>query len=166
VLTKPLGTGVVFAADARGAAPGSAVEAALASRLPPNAEPARAARDAPARAGTDVSGVGLAGHLAALLRAGGVAARVDLDALPLLPGVRELLAAGWRSSAHAQNARLDPAVRVGPADPDHPLHDLLFDPQTSGGLLLALPAAAADTLLRTLPGAARIGEVLAAEAPA
>jgi selenide,water dikinase len=157
VLTKPLGTGVVFAADARGAAPGRAVEAALVAMLRPNAEAARAAREVGARAGTDVSGFGLAGHLAALARASGARARVELDALPLLPHVRELLAAGWRSSAHGQNARLDPALEPVPADPAHPLRDLLFDPQTSGGLLLALPPAAADTLMRILPGATRIG---------
>jgi selenide,water dikinase len=159
VLTKPLGTGVVFAADMRGAAPGAVVEAALASMLRSNAEAARAAREAGARAGTDVSGFGLAGHLATMLRASGVGARVDLDALPVLPGVRELLAAGVRSTAHPQNARLDPALVLAPADGDPALRDLVFDPQTSGGLLLALEPSRAEALVRAVPGAAVVGEV-------
>ena len=160
ILTKPLGTGVVFAADAAGRAPGRVVEGAVASMLRPNAEAARAAREAGARACTDVSGFGLAGHLAALLRASGVAARVELDALPVLPGVRELLARGIRSTAHAQNATLAAEIELVPADPTHPLRDLVADPQTSGGLLFGVDPARADAVLRALPGSARIGEVL------
>jgi selenide,water dikinase len=160
ILTKPLGTGVVFAADALGRAPGLAVQAALACMLLPNAEAARAARAAGARACTDVSGFGLAGHLAVLLRASGVAARVELDALPALPGVRELLALGVRSTAHSQNAAAGAAVELAPRGADHPLRDLLFDPQTSGGLLFGVAPDRAAALLRALPGAARIGEVV------
>lgn len=166
VLTKPLGTGVVFAADARARAPGAALQAAIASALRPNDEAARVAREAGARACTDVSGFGLAGHLAVLLRTSGVAARVELDALPVLPGVRALLAEGVRSTSHAQNAALDPAVELAPAAPDHPLRDLVFDPQTSGGLVFGVDPARADAVLRALPGAARIGEVRARRAAA
>ena len=160
VLTKPLGTGVVFAADALGGAPGRVVDAAVESMLQPNAGAARAARAAGARAGTDVSGFGLAGHLTTLLRSSGVGAQVELDALPVLAGVRELLARGFRSSAHAQNAALGAALELVPPDAEHPLRDLLYDPQTSGGLLFALHPSRAEALLQSLPGAARIGRVL------
>ena len=142
ILTKPLGTGVVLAADMQGRAPGRALEATLASMLQPNLEAADAARALGARACTDVSGFGLAGHLAELLRASGVAASLDPAALPALPGALELLAAGVRSSAHAQNAVLPGAIRLPPGAASHPAYPLLFDPQTSGGLLFGTSAPA------------------------
>jgi selenide,water dikinase len=164
LLSKALGTGVVLAADALGLARGAWLQDALRSMLRPNLAAAQVARRHGASAGTDVSGFGLAGHLAALLRAGGVAARLRRDALPALPGARALLARGLRSSAHARNAQLrdvlDPGVCGGP---DASL-ELLFDPQTSGGLLFALPADRADAALAELraggdAAAACIGEV-------
>jgi selenide,water dikinase len=135
ILTKPLGTGVVLAADMQGRAPGRVLEATFASMLQPNLEAAAAARALGASACTDVSGFGLAGHLGELLRASGVAASLDLDALPALPGALELLAAGLRSSSHAQNEVLPEGLRLPPGAASHPAYPLLFDPQTSGGLL-------------------------------
>jgi selenide,water dikinase len=134
VLTKPLGTGVVLAAARAGVAPSEWVEAAYASMLRSNAPAMRILREHGARAATDVTGFGLGGHLAEMVRAGGVGARLHEGALPALPGARELLAAGWRSTAHATNVR----ARGEDGDP------LLDDPQTSGGLLAALPATAVE----------------------
>ena len=104
VLTKPLGTGVVLAADMQGRAPGRWVQAAYQSMLRATRDAAHVARAHGASASTDVSGFGLAGHLAEMLRASGAAAVLHADALPLLPGAAALLEAGVRSTFHEQNA--------------------------------------------------------------
>jgi selenide,water dikinase len=164
VLTKPLGTGVVLAADRQGRARGAWLHAAHASMLRPNAAAAELARACGAGACTDVSGFGLALHLAGLLRASGVAARLELSALPALPGALALLERGERSSFHAQNA----AAAAGLAElPSGARAELLFDPQTSGGLLFSVPAARAEEAVAELRAAgdaqaARVGSVLAA----
>ena len=162
ILTKPLGTGVVFQGDMRGLARGEWVQAALASMARSNAAAAGVAREVGASAVTDVTGFGLAGHLGQMLRASKVSAVVELGALPLLPGVAALLARGVRSTSHEQNTRGRRGIRV--AVGDHPIVDVLFDPQTSGGLLLGVRADRADEALARLraagdPGAAIIGLV-------
>jgi selenide,water dikinase len=167
VLTKPLGTGVLLAADMRGLATGRWLEAAIASMLCDNGAAARAAAAAGAHACTDVSGFGLAGHLGELLRASGCSAVLRLEQLPALPGAVALLARGLRSTYHAQNARLRERLFAAAAPDPRPVFELLFDPQTSGGLLFALPAERADAALAALDraggrGAARIGRIAAA----
>lgn len=93
--------------------------------------------DQPVHAATDVTGFGLAGHLAEMLRASGCAATVRLGDVPLYPAVSALLARGERSTFHEQNLDLVKAIAVRPGtSPD--LH-ALFDPQTAGGLLFATP---------------------------
>ncbi len=138
VLTKPLGTGVLLAADMRGLARGPWIEQAHASMLRANADAARVARAVAATAATDVSGFGLAGHVAELSRASGLVAELQLRALPALPGAKELLARGVRSTFHAQNARSCAALAAtGDAAADSAF-ELLFDPQTSGGLVFGV----------------------------
>ncbi|HEV3348427.1 MAG TPA: selenide, water dikinase SelD, partial [Methylomirabilota bacterium] len=164
VLTKPLGTGVLLQADMRGLARGAWIEACDASMLRSNRHAARAAGPLRLSAGTDVTGFGLAGHLGSMLRASKAAARLDLDALPALPGALSLLGRGVRSTAHPENAKARRAMWVEPAAARHPALDLLFDPQTSGGLLLGLPAERGDALLAAVraagdPAAAVIGVV-------
>jgi selenide,water dikinase len=164
VLTKPLGTGVLLQADMRGLARGAWIEACDASMLRSNRHAARAAGSLRPSAGTDVTGFGLAGHLGSMLRASKAAARLDLDALPALPGALSLLGRGVRSTAHPENAKARRAMWVEPAAARHPAFDLLFDPQTSGGLLLGLPAERGDALLAAVraagdPAAAVIGVV-------
>ena len=138
LLTKPLGTGVVFAADMRAEAPHEAVEAAIASMLRSNEAAARIFREHEATSCTDVTGFGLLGHLVEMLRAGGVDAELDLAAIPRLPGADALVERGFRSSLHAANAAF--AIALHGLDPDDPRAALLIDPQTSGGLLAAVPA--------------------------
>jgi len=104
------------------------------------------------RACTDVTGFGLAGHLSETLHASRVGAQLHGDAIPALPGALELLAAGWRSSFHAVNARAV-APPQSNRDSASALRELCFDPQTSGGLLAAVPAEALNAL-RTDFGAA------------
>ncbi|HZR79767.1 MAG TPA: selenide, water dikinase SelD [Candidatus Binatia bacterium] len=164
VLTKPLGTGVVLAATRAGECDAAWTASAVAAMRAPNAEAAALLGGAGVRACTDVSGFGLVGHLREMLRAGGVAARVDLAALPALPGALELLAAGWRSSADASNRALLAGASFG-SDVDQARVALACDPQTSGGLLAAVPADACASLLDALGAAgvaaAAIGEIVA-----
>jgi len=169
ILTKPLGTGVLFYADMRGWARGEWMLAAEASMIRTNAAAGRVAREQRANACTDISGFGLAGHLGEMLRASKCAAVVDLNALPLLPGAGELLARGHRSTFHPENAKARRALRVTEAAQGHPALDILFDPQTSGGLLFAVPTERADAALAALRAAgdlraAVIGEVTAPRA--
>jgi selenide,water dikinase len=165
LLTKALGTGVLWRADMLGEARGAWMEAAANAMARSNAEAGRIAREVRASACTDVTGFGLAGHLAAMLRASKACARVELDSLPLLPGVRECLARGVRSTFHPENARLARALAVDRGAPLHPVLDALFDPQTSGGLLFGVAVDQADRAIARLreagdTDAAVIGEVL------
>ncbi len=162
VLTKPLGTGVVLAADMRGLAPGRVWQATIESMLRPNADAARLALEHDVAAATDVSGFGLLGHLGEMLQASGVDAVIDVDRVPALPGALDLLARGIRSTAHEANAE---AARFTPTGSlaDGPTTDLLLDPQTSGGLLVAVSTADAASYLDALhragdPHARIIGE--------
>jgi len=161
VLTKPLGTGVVLAADMRARARGAWLRAAHASMLRANDHAAAVARRF-ARASTDVSGFGLAGHLREMLEAGGVAAELQAAALPALPGARELLALGVRSTYAAQTAEAAPPLLGG----DALTHALACDPQTSGGLLFGGAPERAEAALAALRDAgetqaAAIGRVTA-----
>ena len=137
LLTKPLGTGVVFAADMRAEASSEVVSAAIASMLDSNAAAARVFRLSGASSCTDVTGFGLLGHLVEMLRGGGVDAEIDLAAIPRLPGTDALFERGFRSSLHAANAAFGAALDG--LDPGDPRAALLFDPQTSGGLLASVP---------------------------
>ena len=145
ILTKALGTGVILAAEMAMWARGGDVAAALAAMARPQGAAARLLSPH-ARAMTDVTGFGLAGHLMGLLEASDCAARLDLGALPVLDGALDLLAQRVRSTLHAANAALRPAVTL----PEDLRAELLFDPQTAGGLLAAVPADQAPGLVAAL----------------
>jgi selenide, water dikinase len=167
ILTKPIGTGVIATALKRGAPPPEVVAAAVASMTALNATASQAALAAGVRAATDVTGFGLLGHLHRMLAASQAAARIDAAAVPLLPGAADLAAAGFVSGGtRANTARMGPVTRLDPAIPAE-LAVLLYDAQTSGGLLLAVPAPAAPALLGDLRSrgldAALIGEVTRGE---
>ncbi len=137
ILTKPLGTGVILAADARGVAPARVVEEAIAAMLL-SAAPAVACLQAHrATACTDVTGFGLLGHLLEMLRASDMDAVLDPDAIPALDGALALFGRGITSSLHADNVA---ALAALGADQEHPIAPLLIDPQTAGGLLAGVPA--------------------------
>ncbi|MFP4004158.1 MAG: selenide, water dikinase SelD [Alphaproteobacteria bacterium] len=160
ILTKPVGVGVLLAAEMEKRARGEWVIAAYESMLEPQGQ-ASAILAESAHAMTDVTGFGLAGHLLAMLDAAGVAATLDLEAVPVLEGARELSRQGVRSSLWRSNAAVADRVR-GPGDESA---DLLFDPQTGGGLLAALPPGAAARALERFVSlgspAAIIGEITA-----
>ncbi|MCB9675539.1 MAG: selenide, water dikinase SelD [Alphaproteobacteria bacterium] len=139
VLTRPLGTGVLFHADMAGRAPGRAVQAALAEMTKGNGPASRALREVEVHAATDVTGFGLGRHLAEVLQASRVSATLEVTALPAYPGVLALLASGERSTFHDENRSLLKALRVDTEAGMHPAFELLFDPQTCGGLLVATP---------------------------
>jgi selenide,water dikinase len=140
VLTKSLGTGVIFAAAMRGQARGTWIAAALTSMRQPSSAAAEALVVAGAHACTDVTGFGLAGHLAEMIRASGeVAVDLHLDALPALDGAVELFAKGFASSLQPENLRARHLIDGMDAHASHPKLPLLFDPQTAGGLLAAVP---------------------------
>lgn len=165
VLAKPLGTGVLFAAHMQLAADGRDITAAIDSMLVSNRLAAELALAYGASACTDISGFGLLGHLLEMLGEAG-AARLQLAQLPLLGGALDHLRRGVRSSMHPANAvagaRLECAAAV-----DENLVQIVFDPQTSGGLLIGVATDQAPGLLDALrrggyPQASIIGEVLAA----
>ncbi len=160
VLTKPLGTGVIFAAAMRGAARGTWIAEALASMRQPSSHAAEQFVKAGAHACTDVTGFGLAGHLTEMVRATADEVSVDLalDALPALAGAAELFAKGFASSLQPENLRARHMIDGMERMAQHPNLPLLFDPQTAGGLLAAVPADVAPTIADAVGGVV-IGEV-------
>jgi selenide, water dikinase len=167
ILTKAIGTGVIATALKRGTPPPDVVQAAVDSMTLLNAGASEAALAAGVRAATDVTGFGLLGHLHRMLAASGAAARIEAAAVPLLPGALAAAADGFVSGGTRANIdRMLPAASLDDTIPGE-LAVLLHDAQTSGGLLLAAPAAAVPALLaglraRDLPAAA-IGEIVPGE---
>ena len=137
ILTKPLGTGVILAADGRGLASAYAVEDALATMLQSVAASAACLLAHGATACTDVTGFGLLGHLLEMLRASEKDVALDPETIPALDGALDLLGRGVTSSLHADNLAALDALDIGEA---HPIAPLLIDPQTAGGLLAGIPA--------------------------
>jgi selenide,water dikinase len=152
VLTKPLGTGVILAADARGLAPAPVVEGAIAMMVQ-SAGPAAASLLANrATACTDITGFGLLGHLLEMLRASDVDAVLDPEAIPALDGAVSLLGRGITSSLHADNIAALAALDTGRPDAADPIAALLIDPQTAGGLLAGVPGDRAARCVAELRG--------------
>jgi len=169
ILTKPIGTGTLFAAHARLKAgfvcKGRWIDAALESMQVSNRAALPVLRAHGATACTDLTGFGLLGHLVEMTRPSGVDAELDLDALPLLEGAVECVAAGVLSSLQPANLRLRRALKNQEEAVGHPHYPLIFDPQTAGGLLASVPADHAEACLAALhaagyPRAVRIGRVL------
>lgn len=150
LLTKPLGTGTLLAAHMQAACEADWFESMTRSMLVPNDSAAAIVRTHDVVAATDVTGFGLAGHLLEMLDASRCSARIDLSALPLLPGFAEASAAGHRSSLDAANREVESRVEIDDSTPDEiretPGYHALFDPQTSGGLLIAVAADRAEVL--------------------
>jgi len=139
ILTKPLGTGTLLAADMRGKAKGRWIDAALASMVQSNRPAAICLHQHGATACTDVTGFGLLGHLVEMTRPSGVDVAVMLSALPFLDGALETVRMGILSTLQPQNARLRRAVRDAADSAQDERLPLIFDPQTAGGLLASIP---------------------------
>jgi len=150
ILTKPLGTGTLFAADMRLKAKGRWIAAAIDSMLFSNASAADCLRTHGATACTDVTGFGLLGHLIEMTKASATDARITLAKVPLLDGALETSGRGILSSLHPQNQRLRRGIRDVERVSSDPRYPLLFDPQTAGGLLASVPAADAERCVENL----------------
>jgi len=158
ILTKPVGSGVLMAAEMAGLAPGTDVVAAYQQMLQPQGLASEILGKAHAM--TDLTGFGIAGHLSGICEASGVAAEISLDAVPLMQGALALAEKGVRSSLYPDNVSGAGVV----AGRKGPRADLMFDPQTAGGLLAAVPADKADELVKKLwlagYPAAKIGRLI------
>jgi len=167
VLTKPIGTGVIATAIKHQRAPRAAVDAAVAAMVTLNRAAAGVLEALPAgavRACTDVTGFGLIGHAAEVANASGVTVRINSAAVPLLPGALELARHNRSGGLGTNEAFFKPGLRVeAPVAED--LLALLYDPQTSGGLLVVADPAGAADLLSALRAAGvagvRIGTIVA-----
>jgi selenide,water dikinase len=150
ILTKPLGTGAICFAAQIGKAKPAWIAAAGQSMAALNRGAAEVMTAAGVRCATDVTGFGLAGHLGEISVQSGVTAEVWAEALPVFPGVLELLRNGVISGAVERN-RESAARRVERAEGvGEEFEDLLYDPQTSGGLLMCVPEAKAAAVLAKL----------------
>ena len=162
ILTKALGTGTLFVAQHQGKGQAAWIDGAIDSMLWSNSSAVRVLQDHGTTACTDITGFGLLGHLLEMVRRPSVRFQLQLDAVPILPGAMETLRQGCFSSLHPHNQTylqspkatqitIAGADLTDPSDPStHPHWPILFDPQTSGGLLAALPHDRAEDCLRVL----------------
>ncbi|MEM6449156.1 MAG: selenide, water dikinase SelD [Cyanobacteria bacterium P01_D01_bin.105] len=151
ILTKALGTGTLFAADSQLQAKGRWIEGAIASMVQSNQSAANCLRAHGAAACTDVTGFGLAGHLQEMVNASNVSVRLDLSDLRMLPGAQRTLEQGIFSTLHSRNRENVIDDFVFGRTPQHlPIVQLLFDPQTSGGLLASIPSEQTEACLQQL----------------
>ena len=145
VLTKPLGSGVLLAAHMRAACRAEWFRGLLEALLSSNRAAAEVAADHGIHAVTDITGFGLAGHLWEMLSASGVSAELSVASLPVLPGVLALTRAGIASTLAPANRHITRVI-AGTAS-DAARFEVLFDPQTNGGLLMAVPEARVPMVL-------------------
>jgi len=146
ILTKPLGTGTIFAADMRHLAKGPWVSEALAQMTKSNGDAVKIAKNFTIHACTDITGFGLAAHCLEMTRPG-VGIELQLSKVPVMNGAVECLhSLGITSSLHEANKR---ASGLSGMNSDA---EILFDPQTSGGLLFSVPAEESGNLISTLIG--------------
>ena len=164
VLTKPIGSGVLFNANLRRKVSPAAFAECLAGVTALNRAAAGVLRGFEVHAVTDVTGFGLAGHALQMAEASDVTLTFELDALPLYPEAIAMYERGVTTGANAGNRqRVEPHVRWARQPPPR-RREIWLDPQTSGGLLAALPAAEADAAVAALraagvAAATRIGSV-------
>jgi selenide, water dikinase len=158
-LSKPLGTGVVTTAAKNGVAPAEALDAAVQSMLRLNRAAAQVACELRVRGATDITGFGFLGHAAEMIEASGAGIELTASRLPVLPGALPLAEAGqWsggvrRNRRHVERLFAD-RLTVDAAVPAA-LAELLFEAETSGGLLFSVAPERAD---QVLPALARRGE--------
>jgi selenide, water dikinase len=150
ILTKPLGTGTLFAADMRRQAKGHWIDEAVESMVLSNQAAAACFLQHGATACTDITGFGLLGHLMEMVQASDVAVELKLDILPVLAGAKETVEKGIFSSLYPENLRASRYIDNLALVENHPLYPLLFDPQTAGGLLASIPESQTSHCLAAL----------------
>jgi selenide, water dikinase len=154
ILTKPLGTGIVSTALKAGLAEEELVARAIASMSTLNKTAAELMTAAPGvHACTDITGFGLVGHACEMLEESGCGMVIDTSAVPMFAGIEEYVKDGiLPAGLHRNRKYRQPMVEIGAACPDW-VADVLFDPQTSGGLLIAVTAAEAGKLVESMRAA-------------
>ncbi len=166
LLSKPLGTGILMTAFKRDHLPAEQYDAAVRWMSELNAAAARAMLAYDVHAATDITGYGLAGHGFKMANGSAVTLRIEESDLPVLPGALELCAAGMIPGGGKRNREFfGPHVKISEEIADE-MGEIMFDPQTSGGLLIALPERDAIALLADLQRAGNtdaeiIGSVVA-----
>ncbi|MEO8579735.1 MAG: selenide, water dikinase SelD [Gemmatimonadales bacterium] len=159
VLTKPIGNGILATAGKRGKLSPESEKLMLEGMKRLNGVASRGALAVGSRCATDITGFGLLGHMSHIARASSVTLRVDLDSVPLLPGVREAVASGFTTDGAKRNAEyLHDLVRwTKGSDEDRAI---LNDPQTSGGLLVCVGRSRTADYLSRVEGSVVVGEVI------
>ncbi len=166
LLTKPLGTGFITTAIRGNRCPVNTVDAACRSMVELNKTAAESAISVGVKAATDITGFGLAGHAAELAEASGVSLQIELSSLPLLPGAVDLAGEKNFTRANATNRdHLKKGIRFEGDAEQSTLTAFLYDPQTSGGLLIAIPHKSVDEFIDRcgedgVTDVTRIGEVV------
>jgi len=165
ILTKPLGTGTLLVGHAHHQCRGEWMDAMIENMLVSNQCASQIAKHQHAVALTDVTGFGLAGHLLEMLDASQVSARLNLSGLPLLDGFTELSDDGLASTLAPSNREVESRIRCETDLSTTGKYGALFDPQTSGGVLIATKQASAQSTLEQLHSggyqhSAVIGEVV------
>ena len=164
ILTKPLGSGILLAANMRAECRAEWMDKLLPVMLASNQSPASLIDEFEIAGVTDVTGFGLAGHLLEMLRASGAKARLRLCDIPLLSGVNELIEAGVESTLAPANRAAESEMQVASQQTHSAAYQVLFDPQTSGGLLLGVSPERVEALRSRLNElgvfSAEIGEVV------
>ncbi len=166
ILTKPLGTGIINTAIKGGLATGEIVDSVTRLMATLNREAAEIMADYPIHACTDITGFGLLGHLAEMISDSTVGLEILADRIPIIPEAFEFAAMGLVPGGAYKNREFREPIVDFSSSMDNVFRDILFDPQTSGGLLICLAEEAAQELLERLrekvpDRAALIGEVVA-----
>lgn len=169
ILCKPIGTGTLFAADMRYQAKHQWIAEALEHMQMSNQAAAQCFVNHRANACTDITGFGLIGHLQEMLAPCALNATLRLDAIPVLDGALDSIRRGYTSSLQSNNASIAQSLGIVDSQLDDPRVQILFDPQTAGGLLATLPMGDAEACLKALRTAgyalaAHIGELNASPA--
>jgi selenide,water dikinase len=168
-LTKPIGTGVLTTAHKNGDLDAADLASAIASMVTLNRAAAQAAVDAELHAATDITGFGLAGHAYEMAEQSSVGIRIRASLVPLLPGARRHAETGISFGGLERNrSYFDDGAKVQFDGLDDTMRRLILDPQTSGGLLVGVPAAHAEAWERACAARGvipiQIGEVIAGDA--
>ncbi len=170
VLTKPLGTGVLFNANRSGKLPYAELESILPRVAALNRNAIEVALNFEVHACTDVTGFGIVGHTLELARGNDVQIDLIYENLPFYPNALRMYQKGETTGSNKANRKLADSAWEMTTRRSAAEEDLLFDPQTSGGLLLVLPAAQTDALIKQLKAAGietavKVGDVVAADKP-
>ncbi len=165
ILTKPIGTGIVNTAIKGGVAPHDLIENVTQIMAALNKGAAEIMMQYPVHACTDITGFGLLGHIAEMVEDSGTGVRIDSKSVPVIPGAIEFAEMGLIPAGTYKNREFRESTIELDSSVSRPVQDVLFDPQTSGGLLICVSRESADLLMDALheggvKSAALIGEVL------